>query len=115
MGGVLFSGIWWQGRNDGGQEGATPRAPSHYMGAPNHCGGCRMTAESAEKSQQCLKYLLQYSTFASENLSFEHGGAKLASCPGRYLTSLRPCVVVICIWCALFLTPQFDVIFMFPN
>jgi len=23
--------------------------------------------------------------------------------------------VVICIWCALFLTSQFDVIFMFPN
>jgi len=23
--------------------------------------------------------------------------------------------VVICIWCALFVTSQFDVIFMFPN
>jgi len=23
---------------------------------------------------------------------FEHGGAKLASCPGRHLTSLRPCL-----------------------
>jgi len=26
-----------------------------------------------------------------EDLRFENGGAKLASCPGRYLTSLRPC------------------------
>ena len=26
-----------------------------------------------------------------EDLSFKHGGAKLASCPGRHLTSLRPC------------------------
>jgi len=24
-------------------------------------------------------------------------------------------MVVICIWCALFVTSQFDVIFMFPN
>jgi len=26
-----------------------------------------------------------------KDLRFEHGGAKLASCPGRHLTSLRPC------------------------
>jgi len=26
-----------------------------------------------------------------KKLRFEHGGAKLASCPGRHLTSLRPC------------------------
>ena len=25
-----------------------------------------------------------------KNLRFEHGDAKVASCPGRYLTSLRP-------------------------
>ena len=28
--------------------------------------------------------------FLLEHLRFEHGGAKLASCPGRHLTSLRP-------------------------
>jgi len=27
-----------------------------------------------------------------KDLKFEHGGAKLASCPGRHLISLRPCV-----------------------
>jgi len=27
-----------------------------------------------------------------KNLRFEHGGARLASCPGRHLASLRPCV-----------------------
>jgi len=27
----------------------------------------------------------------AKDLSFDHGGAKLASCPGRHLTSLRPC------------------------
>jgi len=26
-----------------------------------------------------------------EDLRFENGGAKLASCPGRHLTSLSPC------------------------
>jgi len=25
-----------------------------------------------------------------KDLKIEHGGAKLVSCPGRYLTSLRP-------------------------
>ena len=27
----------------------------------------------------------------SKDLRFEHGGAKLATCPGRHLTSLRLC------------------------
>ena len=27
-----------------------------------------------------------------KDLKFEHGGAKLDSCPGRHLTSVRPCV-----------------------
>ena len=34
--------------------------------APDHCGGRRITVRGAEKSQQCHKYFLQYSTFASE-------------------------------------------------
>jgi len=29
-----------------------------------------------------------------KDLKFEHAGAKLPSCPGRYLTSLRICTVV---------------------
>ena len=28
-----------------------------------------------------------------EDLRFENGGAKVASCPGRHLTTLRPCLV----------------------
>jgi len=47
-----------QGRNQGVQGDAIPRAPSQY-GAPNHRMG-------AEKSQKCCKYLLQYSEYASE-------------------------------------------------
>ena len=34
--------------------------------APNHCGGRQMTAEGAEKSKQCHKCFLEYSTFASD-------------------------------------------------
>jgi len=63
-----------QGRNEGG---TIPRAPNYYVGVA--------------KSQQFHKYFLQYSTFASEKPQVWTWGAKLASCPGRRLTSLRPC------------------------
>jgi len=46
--------------------------------------------EGAEKSQLCHKYFLQYSTFTSERRQVRTWGAKLGSCPGRHLTSLRP-------------------------
>jgi len=39
--------------------------------------GREITAWGAEKAQQCRKYFLQYSQFASENLKFEHRGDKL--------------------------------------
>jgi len=44
-------------------------------------------------SKQCHKH---FSTVHSlpKDLKFEHGGAKLVSCPRRYLTLLRPCTVV---------------------
>jgi len=35
-------------------------------------------------------YFLQYSAFASERPQARTWGAKLASCPGRHLASLRP-------------------------
>jgi len=35
-----------------------------------------------------IKYIL----LLPKDLRFEHGGTKLASCPGRHLASLRPCV-----------------------
>ena len=49
-----------------------------------------MTAGGAENSQQCHMYIRQYSKFPSENIRFEHGGANLASRPGRHLTLLCP-------------------------
>jgi len=33
-----------------------------------------------------------------KNLRFEHGSAKLTSCPGSHLTSLRPCMHVLCVY-----------------
>ena len=46
----------------------------------------------AEKSQQRHKYFLQYSTIAPERPQVRTWGTKLASCPGRHLTSIRPLV-----------------------
>ena len=66
-----------RGVTSGGQGDTIPWAPNHY--------------EGAVKSQQCHKYFLQYRTFASKDLRFEHRGAKPACCPGRHLTSLCPC------------------------
>jgi len=73
-----------------------PRAPNRY-GSAKPLRGRRMTAEGAEKSQQYHKYTIQYSTFA--DFRFEHGGVKLASCPGRHLNSLRPCTQVRSLHC----------------
>ena len=41
--------------------------------------------------QQCHKHFLQYNAFASERPQVRTWGAKLASFPGRHLTSLRLC------------------------
>jgi len=43
----------------------------------------------AKKSQQYRNYFFECSTFATKDLEFEHGGAKLVSCLGRHLTSER--------------------------
>jgi len=53
------------------------------MGAPNDY-------RVAEKSQQCHKHFLQYTAFTSKISQVRTWGAKLASFPGRHLTSLCP-------------------------
>jgi len=45
-----------------------------------------------EQFQQCRKCFYQHSTLTSKRPQFEHGGAKLVSCPRRHLTSVRPCI-----------------------
>jgi len=73
-----------QRRNEGGAKGE--QLPGHrvYLGAANHCGG-------AEKSRQCHKHFLQYSTFASERPQCRTWGRQTCFLPGRHLTTLRPC------------------------
>jgi len=132
-----------------------------------------MTAGGAEKSQQCHKYFLQYSTFTSERPQFRTWGRQtcfLPRAPSNLVTPLltrsswnkfvsaihAPTafrmvfytlllflrstlllnrnkhiqrrtqkifmggfiqwhMIVICIWCALFVTSQFYVMFTFPH
>ena len=62
------------------------------MGVPNHCGDRRMAAGVSKKSQQYHKYFFNIENLLPKDLSFEHGDDKLAACPGRHLTSLRPWV-----------------------
>jgi len=58
-----------------GARGAQFPRPRITMGAPNHVTNtCFNTVHLLPK-----------------DLRFEHGGAKLASCPGRHVTSIRPC------------------------
>ena len=60
------------------------------LGTLKYCGGRRMIV-GAPKSPN--KHFLQYSrpTFSSERkTSGSHMGGQIASCPGRYLSSLRP-------------------------
>jgi len=84
------------------------------MGAPYHCGGRRKvpTVSQVLSSIQCICFQKTSvsnmgapkspnnvtSTFFNtthllpKDLCFEHGGAKLASCPWRHLASLHPCL-----------------------
>jgi len=64
-----------QGRNEGG---AIPRAT-------NDCGGRRKVPTSI---------FFNTVNLLQKELRFEHGGAKLASCPERHLASLRPWVSI---------------------
>jgi len=59
-----------QGRREGGKGGIIPSAPK----IPNNAANT----------------FLNTMNLLPKDVRFEHGGAKLASCPGRHLTSLRP-------------------------
>jgi len=61
----------------------------NYPGAES-LRGHRITAGDAGKSQQCHKYFLQYSAFASERPQVRTWDAKLASCPGAIYNLVTP-------------------------
>ena len=44
-----------------------------------------------KKSQQCHKHFFERAQLLPRDVRFEHGGAKLVSCPRLHLTWLRPC------------------------
>ena len=62
--------------------GTIPQSPSHHGGAKSLRG-----LPKSPKMSQVLSSM-QYIFFPTT--CFEHGGAKLVSCPGHHLTSLRP-------------------------
>jgi len=67
----------------GSKGGKIPRAPNYYGGAESLRG--------RQKSQQCRKYLLQYSTFCFRKTSDSNVGApNLFHAPGDHLISLHP-------------------------
>jgi len=76
-----------QGRNKRVQGGAIPRAPKSVWGR-------RMTAWGAENFQQCHKYCLQYSKFASIRPQIQMWGRQiwfLPRTPSNLVTPLVSC------------------------
>jgi len=67
-----------------GARGAIPRTVGHCRGAKS-LRGMRKSPNTVTSTLFNTVHLL------TEDLSFEHGDAKLASCPGRHQTSLHPC------------------------
>jgi len=53
--------------------------------------GRRITAGASKSSKNVTSTFFNTVNLLPKELRFEHGGVKLASCPGRHLTSLRPC------------------------
>jgi len=64
-----------QGRNEGGQAGAIPRAPN--------------TARAPKSPKNVTNTFFNTVNLLLKEFRFEHGGSKLASCPGRHLTQNR--------------------------
>jgi len=64
-----------------GERGHNYPGASYYGGAESLREG-RITAEGAEKFQQCHKYFLQYTTFASEISQVRTWGPNLLLAPG---------------------------------
>ena len=74
-----------QGRNEGGKGGTIPPGAKSLWGR-------RITEGGAEKSQQCHKYFLQYSTFASERPQVRTWGRLscfLSRAPSNLVTTLQ--------------------------
>ena len=71
------------GHNEGGKGGINPRVPNHY-------GEHRMTAGVPKGPNNATSTFFSTVHLLPKDLKFEHGGAKVASCPGGYLTRYAP-------------------------
>jgi len=85
----------YQGRNDGGARGAQFLGRRVTMGAPNHCMAAEWMRGAPKSPKNVTSTFFNTVHLLPKDLSFEHGGAKLASCPRRYLTSSRPCCIIL--------------------
>ena len=70
-----------------GQGGAITRAPNHFGGA-EILRGRQIIAGTPKNPNKVTRTFFNTVHLLPEDLRFEHRGAKLASCPGRNLTSL---------------------------
>jgi len=73
----IVTGVHVQGRNEGEREAQFP--------------GRQITAWARKSPNNVTSTFVNTVHLLPKDLRFEHGGAKLASCPGRHLTSLHPC------------------------
>jgi len=60
--------------------------------------GRRITAGTPKSAKNVASTFFNALILLPKDLRFKHWGAKLASCPGRHLTSLRPCAPVTFDW-----------------
>jgi len=79
---------WRQGRNEKGQG-------EHNLPGLNHYRGAKSPRGASKGTNSVTGTFLNTVHLLPKDFRFEHGGAKLASCPGRHLTSLRPWVEVV--------------------
>jgi len=81
---TLYIGIT-RGVTRGGKGDAIPRALNHW-------GGVEWLRGAPNSPNNITSTFFNEVHLLPRDLRFEHGDAKLVSCPGRHLTSLRPWV-----------------------
>jgi len=65
------------------------------MGAPNHCGPPNGCGGAPKSPNNVTSTFFNTVHLLPKGLRFEHGSAKVASCPGRHITSLRPYPIIL--------------------
>ena len=63
---------------------------STILRAPNHCGRAEWLRGAPKSPNIVTIFFFNAVHLLPKDLRFEHWGPKVASCPGRHLTSIRP-------------------------